>query len=63
MPAATARKPHARALRMERANVQLASRCGNEPPTRAHNCATFVTRCTMMRSNRPSAAAAVCKSH
>eukprot|EP00974_Lingulodinium_polyedra_P088216 8553225-Lingulodinium_polyedra.AAC.1 len=44
---------------MERANVLCASRRANVRSTRPHHHATFAKCCTMMRSNRPRANAAV----
>eukprot|EP00974_Lingulodinium_polyedra_P028352 2734686-Lingulodinium_polyedra.AAC.1 len=44
-------------------HVRFASRCGGRRSTRPHHCARFQTSCTMMRSNRPSAAASARKSH
>eukprot|EP00974_Lingulodinium_polyedra_P094628 9172221-Lingulodinium_polyedra.AAC.1 len=43
--------------RMERAGVRFASHCGGGQLIRPHHCAPFANRCTMMRLNRPLAAA------
>eukprot|EP00974_Lingulodinium_polyedra_P086584 8390745-Lingulodinium_polyedra.AAC.1 len=43
--------------------VNFVSRCGGRRSIRAHHCAPFVKRCTMMRSSPPFAAAAARKSH
>eukprot|EP00974_Lingulodinium_polyedra_P016788 1628709-Lingulodinium_polyedra.AAC.1 len=48
---------------MERASVRFASRCSNESSARPHHCASFVKRCAMTQSNRPSAATTARKSH
>eukprot|EP00974_Lingulodinium_polyedra_P020416 1975274-Lingulodinium_polyedra.AAC.1 len=47
---------------MERASVRLASRCGCERRSQPQHCVELCKRCTTMRPNRPSAAAAVRKS-
>eukprot|EP00974_Lingulodinium_polyedra_P080264 7775228-Lingulodinium_polyedra.AAC.1 len=48
---------------MECASVRFASRCGRGRWIRPHHRATLCKRCTMMRSNRPSAAAVARESH
>eukprot|EP00974_Lingulodinium_polyedra_P120727 11176216-Lingulodinium_polyedra.AAC.1 len=47
---------------MECARVRFVSRSGGRRLIRPHHCAAFYRRYTMMRSNRPCAAAPVCKS-
>eukprot|EP00974_Lingulodinium_polyedra_P117916 11165131-Lingulodinium_polyedra.AAC.1 len=48
---------------MERATVRLTSRCDGGQRSQLHHCVAFCERCTMMRSNRTSAAATARESH
>eukprot|EP00974_Lingulodinium_polyedra_P000475 47732-Lingulodinium_polyedra.AAC.1 len=48
---------------MERARERLASRRVVGSLVRPHHCATSANRCTVMRSNRPFAAAMARKPH
>eukprot|EP00974_Lingulodinium_polyedra_P032248 3106211-Lingulodinium_polyedra.AAC.1 len=48
---------------MECASVRFASRCGGRRLIRPDLCAALAACCAAMRLDRPSAAAAACKSH
>eukprot|EP00974_Lingulodinium_polyedra_P094602 9169244-Lingulodinium_polyedra.AAC.1 len=50
-------------VRVECAGVRFASHCDGARLIRPHRCAAFSKRYATMRSNRPSAAAALGKSH